>query len=95
MQPHVIAHGMEITYCSGGLVKVNLDNRSYEIPASYERVKGLISQFGPFSHSQDVHYAAVLLTLEQHYPDRKRTDADQAIITRVNQARNSALTQTV
>ena len=91
MKPHVTAHGMEITYCTGGMVRVNLDGTDYELPNSYEMVKRLISLFGPFSHSQDVHYTAVLLTLEQRYPDRKRTDADQAIITRVNQQRNLAL----
>lgn len=94
MTPHVNAHGMEITYCSKGLVKVTLDGQTYELPNSYEMVKNLIHTFGPFSHSQDVHYAAVLLTLEVHYPNRKRTDADQTIITRVNQQRNLALTQT-
>ena len=93
--PHVRAHGMTITYCSKGLVKVDLDSRTYELPNSYEMVKSLIHTFGPFSHSQDVHYAASLLVLEVHYPSRKRTDADQAIITRVNEQRNTALTQTV
>lgn len=93
MTPHVKAHGMQITYCSGGLVKVNLDGTDYELPSAYEMVKSLIYFFGPFSHSQDVHYTAVLLTLEQHYPNRKRTDADQTIVTRVNQQRNLALNQ--
>lgn len=88
-------HGMEITYCTGGMVRANLDGINYEMPNSYEMVKSLIHTFGPFSPSQDVHYAAVLLTLEVHYPNRKRTDADQAIITRVNQARFIALNQTV
>ena len=91
MTPHVTAHGMTITYCSRGLVKVNLDGADYELPSAYEMVKSLISFFGPFSHSKDVHYAAALLTLEVQYPDRKRTDADQTIITRVNQQRNLAL----
>lgn len=91
MTPHVTAHGMEITYCTGGMVKVNLDGTAYELPSAYEMVKSLISFFGPFSHSQDVHYAASLLVLEVHYPNRKRTDADQAIITRVNRQRNLAL----
>ena len=95
MKPHVTAHGMEVTYYSGGLVKVNLDGTDYELPNSYEMVKALIHTFGPFSHSQDVHYAAALLTLEVHHPNRQRTDADQAIITRVNEQRNTALTQTV
>ena len=88
-------HGMEITYCTNGMVRVNLDGINYEMPNSYEMVKSLIHTFGPFSHSQDVHYAASLLVLEVHYPSRKRTDADQAIITRVNEQRNTALTQTV
>ena len=94
MPPHVTAHGMEITYCTGGMVRADLDSQTYEMPNSYEMVKSLIHTFGPFSHSQDVHYAAVLLTLEVHYPNRKRTADDQAIITRVNQQRFQALTQT-
>jgi len=93
--PHVRAHGMTITYCTGGMVKVDLDSRTYELPNSYEMVKNLIHTFGPFSHSQDVHYAASLLVLEVHYPNRQRTTDDQAIITRVNEQRNTALTQTV
>lgn len=95
MTPHVNAHGMTITYCTGGMVRVNLDSQTYEMPNSYEMVKSLIHTFGPFSHSQDVHYAAVLLTLEVHYPNRKRTDADQTIITRVNEQRFTALNATV
>ena len=95
MTPHVTAHGMTITYCSKGLVKVNLDGTDYELPSAYETVRSLISLFGPFSHSQDVHYAAVLLVLEVHHPNRQRTDADQKIIARVNEQRNTALTQTV
>jgi len=51
MTPHVTAHGMEITYCTGGMVKVNLDGTAYELPSAYEMVKSLISFFGPFSHS--------------------------------------------
>ena len=94
MAPHVTAHGMEITYCTGGMVRADLDSQTYEMPNSYEMVKSLIHTFGPFSHSQDVHYAAVLLVLEVHHPNRKRTEADQAIITRVNQQRCAALTQT-
>lgn len=82
---------MEVTYCGSGLVKVTLDGQTYDLPNSYEMVKALIHTFGPFSHSQDVHYAAALLTLEVQHPRRKRTDADQAIITRVNQQRNLAL----
>lgn len=92
--PHVRAHGMEVTYCGSGLVKVTLDGQTYELPNSYEMVKALIHTFGPFSHSQDVHYAAALLTLEVHRPNRQRTADDQAIITRVNQQRFQALTQT-
>lgn len=88
-------HGMEITYCTNGMVRVNLDGINYEMPNSYEMVKALIHTFGPFSHSQDVHYAAALLVLEVHYPNRQRTANDQKIITRVNQQRNTALTQTV
>jgi len=84
---------MEITYCTGGMVKVNLDGTAYELPSAYEMVKSLISFFGPFSHSQDVHYAAALLTLEVHHPNRQRTTDDQAIITRVNRQRNLALNQ--
>ena len=95
MTPHVTAHGMTITYCSKGLVKVNLDSQTYEMPISYEMVRSLISLFGPFSHSQDVHYAAALLVLEVHYPTRQRTADDQEIINRVNRQRNAALTQTV
>ena len=87
-------HGMEITYCTNGMVRVNLDGINYEMPNSYEMVKNLIHTFGPFSHSQDVHYAAALLTLEVHHPNRQRTTDDQAIITRVNQQRFQALTQT-
>ena len=94
MAPHVTAHGMEVTYCGSGLVKVTLDGQTYELPNSYEMVKALIHTFGPFSHSQDVHYAAALLALEVHYSSRPRTADDQAIITRVNQQRFQALTQT-
>ena len=93
--PHVRAHGMEITYCTGGMVEVDLDSRTYEMPNSYEMVKSLIHTFGPFSHSQDVHYAAALLVLEVHYPTRQRTADDQEIINRVNRQRFEALNQTV
>lgn len=93
MTPHVTAHGMEVTYCGSGLVKVTLDGQTYELPNSYEMIKSLIYLFGPFSHSQDVHYAAALLTLEVHHPNRQRTTDDQAIITRVNRQRNLALNQ--
>jgi hypothetical protein len=82
---------MKVTYCSGGLVKVELDGINYQLENAYQLIQQRISHFTKFSSARDAQYVAVLLTLEQRYPDRKRTDADQTIITRVNQQRNLAL----
>lgn len=82
---------MKVTYCSKGLVKVELDGQTYQLEDAYQLIQQRISHFTKFSSARDAQYAAVLLTLEQHYPDRKRTDADQTIITRVNQERCAAL----
>lgn len=79
---------MEVTYKAGGLVKVTHDGIDYELKDAYQLIQLRISHFNKFGviDPQDVKYAAVLLTLEQHCLDYQRTPNDKEVIDKVWQA---------